>query len=445
MYRRRAGRCGDGGDWRGRRAHLVAWTGRARRRAAAESGRPLVGGGVMRRSGNEWNVRFFGWTAVIVVKVVVVVAFHLWSLSTGRGGLAPVVVGGGDDGEYYLAVAEQIANTGATPLFVTSVWPVVVAELMRVTGWPGVLVFKLLLLSASLGTAVVGVRLLRMLTADVYRARAGAAAEVQLAALLTLFPSTLWVSSYSIYRDAVIYFFVMVSVYGVYRWLVRGDRRALVAFSLAMWGLIAFRWYAAVTVGAGALLWMLLSRGRPETLVKRRLAAVAVLSAAVGVVVASGQMSFFTNALSSRDLFESTGAGSNLGLSYSGSSVFVWPAIYLYTFATNVLGPLPNQIDGATTLAGFVLEVPLLAFCLWRVIRSPLSRTGPALLLLAVASVWFMLIAIYNDNVGTGLRLRVVGYQLVFVVVASDLAVARVRARAQRRRRRGARARPVHA
>lgn len=396
----------------------------------------------MPRRVSEWDIRFFGWSAVVVAKVAIVVAFHLWSHSVGRGGLAPVVIGGGDDGDYYLAVAEQIASTGTTSLIVTSVWPVMVAEVMRVTGWPGVPAFKLLLLIASLGTAVMGVQLLKMLAADVYRARPGAAAEVQLAALLTLFPSTLWVSSYSIYRDAVIYFLVVVSVYGVYRWLVRRERRALFVLCLAMWGLVAFRWYAAVAVGAGALLWMLLSHGRPETLTKRRLGAAAVLSAAGGVVVASGQIEFFAYALSSRDLFQSTGGGSNLGLSYSESNVLLWPAIYLYTFATNVLGPLPNQIDGATTLAGFVLEVPVLAFCLWRVVRSPLSRTGPARLLLAVALVWFMMIAIYNDNVGTGLRLRVVGYQLVFIVTALDLAVSRSRARS---RRRVARARPVHA
>ena len=399
----------------------------------------------MLRRGREWDVRFFGWAALIVAKVAVVVLFHVWSVSAGRGGLAPVVVGGGDDGEYYLAVAEQITKTGSTSLFITSVWPVMVAEVARATGWSSILVFKLFLLGASIGTALVGVRLLQALTADVYQARPGAVAEVRLAALLLFFPSTLWVSSYSIYRDAVIYFLFALSVYGAYRWVVRRERRAVVVFSVAMGGLVVFRWYAAVTVGAGAVLWMLLSGGRPETLVKRRLGAAAVIAGAVGLVVASGQVAFFANALSSRDLYEATGGGSNLGLSYSGSSVLLWPVVYLYTFVTNVLGPLPNQIDGATTLTGFILEVPLLAFCLWRVVRSPLLRSRHAQFLLAVAFVWFALIAIYNDNVGTGLRLRVVGYQLIFVVTALDLAVARSRPRVRRQRRRTVRAQPAHA
>ena len=232
----------------------------------------------------------------------------------------------------------------------------------------------------------------------------------------------------------------MASVYAAYRVLVRRERRAYLTFAVAVWALVAFRWYAAVTVGAGILLWMLLSKGRPETLSKRRLGAVVVMVAAVAAVVASGRTEVFTTALVSRDLYDYNPGGSNLGLSYSRSSVALWPAIYLYTFVTNVVGPLPNQIDGATTLAGFVLEVPFLAFCLWRVARSPVSRSRPAQLLLAVAAVWFLLIPIYNDNVGTGLRLRVVGYQFLFVVLVLDLAVARVRARARHRNRRVARA-----
>ena len=398
----------------------------------------------MRRT-NEADVRFFGWTVVVTAKLAVVVAFHLWSLSVGREGLAPVVVGGGDDGEYYIAVAEQIAETGKAPSFVTSVWPVFVGGVMRATGWPGVLTFKVFLLLASFGTAVLGVRLLRMLTADVYQARPGALAEVQLLGLLVLFPSTLWVSSYSVYRDAVICFLFVLSVYGAYRWVVRRERRAVVVSSVAMSGLVGFRWYAAVTVGVGAVLWMLLSKGRPETLIKRRLGAAAVIFGAVGLVVATGQLPFLASALSQRALFETTGGGSNLGLSYSGSNVPLWPAIFFYTFATNIVGPLPNQIDGATTLAGFVLEVPMLAFLLWRVVRSPLLRSRHAQFLLSVALVWFLLISVYNDNVGTGLRLRVVGYQLVFVVAVLDLAVARSRARVRRSQARGKRARLARA
>lgn len=360
-----------------------------------------------------------GWAALIAARAGVGVAFHAWSLARGRHGLAPVVIGG-DDGDYYLFAAEWIAETGQLPDFVPSLWPVLVGWLMEATGWRGVLPFKVLLFIASVGTAVVGVRLLRLVMADTLGRRPGTGAELVTAAALMLFPSTLWVSTYSIYRDAVIFFLTLASVYVSYRVLVRKRSLDLPLLAATLGGLAVFRWYAALAVAAGAVAWMLLTGGTGRDRWKRRLAAALLVVAAASFVVASGYLGHVEGMLASRDLYESQEGGSNLGLSYSQSSPWTWPAIYAYTFLTNVLGPLPNQIDGVTTAMGFVFEVPLLAFVLWRVLRSPLRRRREVQLVLAVALVWFLLIAIYNDNVGTGLRLRVVGYQLLFVVAVAD-------------------------
>ena len=255
-----------------------------------------------------------------------------------------------------------------------------------------------------------------------------------MAGLLVLFPSTLWIASYSIYRDAVIYFLAVLSVYAAYRALVRKERRYLVAFVGFLGALVTFRWYAAVAVGTGVVFWMLLSSGSERNRWKRRLAAAAVGVAAVAVVVASGQYGFITDAVSSRDVYDYNQGGSNMGLSYTRSSVLLWPIIYVYTFVTNLIGPLPNQIEGVTTIIGFVLEVPLLAFILWRVARSPFRQRREAQMLLLVAFVWFALIAIYNDNVGTGLRLRIVGHQFLFVLAVLDVSMARAQARVTKAR-----------
>lgn len=394
----------------------------------------------MTRTSKEQHERLLGWTLILAVKLVVVVGFHLWSLANGRDGLAPVVIGG-DDGEYYLRVAERIADTGSFPFQISSVWPVFIGRVMQATGWRGVLPFKLFLFLSSVGTAIVGVRLLRLLAADLCRRRPGALAEVNLAALLILFPSTLWIASYSIYRDAVIYFLAMVAVYAAYRALVRHERRFLILGAVALGTLVTFRWYAAVAVGAGAVMWLLLS-GKRGRMLPRRLAAGSIAVAALLIVVWSGEYGFIRDALSSRDVYDYNQGGSNLGLSYTRSSVLLWPLIYLYTFLTNLIGPLPNQIIGVTTLVGFVLEVPFLAFVLWRVFKSPFRHRPPVQLLLAVVLVWFALIAIYNDNVGTGLRLRIVGYQFLFILAVLDLSMARAQARVNKALAASSRRRP---
>ncbi len=366
--------------------------------------------------------RTFGWLIVILAKLSVVVGFHLWSVSIGRRGLAPIVVGG-DDGEEYLYFAEKIARTGYLTEYASNVWPVWMGHLMHAMGWSGTLPFKAVLLVASFGTAVLGVKLLRLLAADLYRCRPTPGAEVATAAAMLLFPSTLWVASYSIYRDAVLYFLALLVAYAAYRILVRKEKQYALPLAAAMVLLFYFRWYATVSLGAGIVVWMLLNGGRPQDRWRRRALAVVVVALAVGGVIASGQTYLFSKALESRDLFDYNQGGSNLGLSYTRSSLLLWPLIYVYTFITNLIGPLPNQIEGATTLIGFVLEVPLLCYVLYRLYRSPATRRPEALLLVSIAAVWFLLLPIYNDNVGTGLRLRVFGYQFLFVLFILDMTV----------------------
>lgn len=381
----------------------------------------------------ESEVRLYGWFLIVVLKLIVVVGFHVWSVQVGRQGLAPVVIGG-DDGEFYLYTAESIVQTGQYPEGLPNIWPIVVGWIMLHTGWGGTLPFKAILFVASIGTAVAGVRLLRLLALDLSHRPPGAGAEVTVAGLLLLFPSTVWIASYSIYRDAVIYFLALAAVLAAYRTFVRKERAYALVFAAVLAVLIAFRWYAALSVGAGVLLWMLLSGGHRRGRWKRRWLAVGVGVVAVAVVVVSGEEGFVIGALSSRDIYDYNQGGSNMGLSYTRSEIYLWPSIYIYTFITNLIGPLPNQIEGATTLIGFILEVPLLVFVLWRVARSPYRGRPERQLLLSVAFVWFALIAIYNDNVGTGLRLRVIGYQFLFVLAVLDVSMSRAQARVNRAR-----------
>lgn len=388
----------------------------------------------MSRKLSASEVRLYGIYLVLVVKTAAVLFFHLWSVSVGRRGLSPSVIGGGDDGDFYLRVAEQVARTGEVAQGLPNpwLWPGLIGRLMYYTGWQGTVPFKVVLFAASLGTAGVGVLLLRLLAADVLRARVPARVEVALSGLLILFPSTLMVTSYSIYRDAVIYFLAMTSVYFVYRVLVRREWRYWVPLAVSAWGLFEFRWYAAVAVGVGALLWFPLTGGRTRATMWK-VGGVVATFATFGVAVQFGLLGAIQENLEVRDTFEVLGGGSNIGISYTGSSVFLWPLLYVYSFLSNAIGPLPNQINGLNTLMGFILEVPALLFVLSRVVKSRVSREpGPGLVLI-IALCWFALIAIYNDNVGTALRLRIVGYQFLFVVAAFD-AVYRARLRAARPR-----------
>ncbi len=391
----------------------------------------------MSRLLTEDQTRTYGWALIVVLKLVVVVGFHLWSVENGRRGLAPIVLGG-DDGDLYLPFAERVADTGTLPPFIPNVWPIVVGRLMEVTGLRGVLPFKVLLFAASFITAWLGVRLLRMLVTDTLRWSTPAGAEVLLAGLLVLFPSTLFVASYSIYRDAVIFFLGMSCAYLAYRGLIRRERAFLVALVPMLYALFEFRWYATVAIAVGILLWLPFTGGIRKSVSWKVVGLVAV-GVVAAVAVALGVLTRLESIVQFRDYFDATGAQSNIGVSYAGSSVWLWPFLFVYSFVTNLIGPLPNQITSVNTLVGFLVETPVLTLVLWRVWASPIRRRPEALLLLAISVMWFVLIAIYNDNVGTALRLRVLGYQFLFIIaIAESVRRAGLRKGAHRRLRRAA-------
>ena len=249
-----------------------------------------------------------------------------------------------------------------------------IGHLMRVTGTRGTLPFKAVLLLASLATAWVGVRLLRLLSYDLLRYRPSGRGEALAVAAFVLFPSTLWVTSYSIYRDAVIYLLAMASVYAVYRVYVRRERGFAVLAVLSVTALVGFRWYAALAVVGGLVAWFLLVGGGGRRFYVR-LFGLLVAVLVVLYVLLQGLVEQVVGYVEFRTLyFEQTEAGSNIGVSYSRASPWLWLPLFAYSLVSNVIGPLPHQINSGTTLAGFLLEVPLLGLVIWRVARSPLSR-----------------------------------------------------------------------
>jgi hypothetical protein len=118
-------------------------------------------------------------------------------------------------------------------------------------------------------------------------------------------------------------------------------------------------------------------------------------------------------------------AGSNLGiklmeylegdLSFYKASGFA--VNYIYSFASNVFGPLPNQITSPKMV--FALGEGFVVFALFFYVLKNLKSLNLWGRLLAVQSiVWFSVIALSNDNIGTAMRLRVPGVLLLLVLAS---------------------------
>ena len=89
---------------------------------------------------------------------------------------------------------------------------------------------------------------------------------------------------------------------------------------------------------------------------------------------------------------------------------------YIYSYAGNLVGPLPWHIHGVSTLIVFFAETIPMVFILrflWKK-RSLLSEMQRYILLHAFT--WTSLIAITNDNIGAATRLRAVAWIIILIV-----------------------------
>ena len=108
--------------------------------------------------------------------------------------------------------------------------------------------------------------------------------------------------------------------------------------------------------------------------------------------------------------------GSQMGISLDQPNIVLFYFNYLYSLISNIFGPLPWQINGGATLIVFLSETILFIFIFLFLFKKRKQFTKMDLLLILHSIVWFMLISISNDNLGTAARLRIVGWIPLLIV-----------------------------
>ena len=246
--------------------------------------------------------------------------------------------------------------------------------------------------------------------------------------LVGFFPSGIFYSFGSLYRDPLIYGFHFLTVALLLHVVTERRLEAKLAF-LALsipsaYALFEFRQYAAYSVVLAVALWCI-AQG-----VKRFVGAMTsnphlrrkiVWYSMTIFIFASGCALWYTRPVQQlfafRDSYFSM-QGSNLRISFTGKNPIQAFPLYLYSFFSNAIGPLVWQVRTASNLLNFLLEVPLLSYVTYGIWRRRTILTPACTFLIAQAIVWFSLISFSNDNLGTASRLRVLGWQCLFVVAA---------------------------
>ncbi len=339
--------------------------------------------------------------------------FYLLSLSQGYEGLGLPMFGGGDDGVFYVEQAKNVANN--EPAILTSIHVLIFGFIFKVVGTENIFILKLFNYIGNILLAVVSLLILRK---AVGHEKGFGTSAIVLITVLLYYPSLLLNTNLSLYRDVWVCFYYLWSILLFANlFIVKSRWPFLINFillltSLSMLG--GYRKYALMSFIIGSVFYLLFIGGKKSRLpFKRSLVTLVLVFSVAYTFLRNFTVPYiglsFQNVLDYRQSALTLG-GSQMGISLDQPNIVFFYLNYLYSWVSNVFGPLPWQINGGATLIVFITETILFILIFLFLIKRRKQFTKIDLLLMLHSIVWFMLISISNDNLGTAARLRMVGW-----------------------------------
>ncbi|MFZ1758858.1 MAG: hypothetical protein WAT96_07400 [Streptococcus suis] len=347
---------------------------------------------------------------------------YFLSLSQGNEGVTYRLFGGGDDGYFYWFQAQNVAD-GNTWIR-TSIYPLIIGTLMRVTGIENVYLIRIF---NYIGFLLLVAFSLKLIKAQFKMGDNRIDQEYKYKAQTLLLVSYLFYASlqmnlnFSIIRDVWIYTVYILSTYLSIKLIFHKKYRFfyLVVLAASIWLLGEFRGYAMLS--------FLLSLGIYFAYTKVKLLKKPKRLAFVGLGAFAVYYSFFRDltilgmslrrALNYRAAsLDTFSGGSQMWISLDQSNFILFLINYAHSYIGNLIGPLPWHISGVSTLFIFLVEtIPMVLILrfLWKK-RYLLMKAQKYILLHSF--VWVSLIGFTNDNLGTASRLRPVAWILILIV-----------------------------
>ena len=347
---------------------------------------------------------------------------YFLSLSQGNEGVTYRLFGGGDDGYFYWIQAQNVAD-GNTWIR-TSIYPLIIGTLMRVTGIENVYLIRIF---NYIGFLLLVAFSLKLIKAQFKMGDNRIDQEYKYKAQTLLLVSYLFYASlqmnlnFSIIRDVWIYTVYILSTYISVKLIFYKKNRFFhfITLVFSVWLLGEFRGYAMLS--------FLLSLGIYFAYTKVKLLKKPRRLVFVGVGAFAMYYSFFmdftisgmslrralTYRASALDMYS---GGSQMRISLDQSNFILFLINYVHSYIGNLIGPLPWHISGVSTLFVFLVEtIPMVLILrfLWKK-RNLLTKVQRYILLHGF--VWVSLIGFTNDNLGTASRLRPVAWILILIV-----------------------------
>lgn len=365
------------------------------------------------------------YQSVIFLYLLISTAIFYLSLMQGTEGVSVQLFGGGDDGNLYWEQANNVAN--GQEAIITSVYTVIIGYILKITGFETVYVIRIFNYIGFLMLVLFSLKLIKIIFK--YGNPGINQKYILDSKILILIGFLLYASlqmnvNLSIYRDVWIYMLYVFSLLLSIKLIFQRKNRFiyLILLVLSLWLLSGFRKYALLSFIIGLILYYIIK------VLKRFKISVIVIG--LLLVVLFGVYYTFCynvqlpivnlslhNALNYRMSFITEYAGgSQMMINLDQPNYLLFLLNYIHSYLGNLIGPLPWHISGLSTLIVFLCEaIPMICilYFLWKK-RKLISRVEGYILLHAF--VWVSLIAVTNDNIGAGTRLRAITWILILIV-----------------------------
>lgn len=345
------------------------------------------------------------------------------AISQGNEGITFRLFGGGDDGYFYWIQAQNVAE--GSEWIRTSIYPLIIGTLMKVTGIKSVYLIRLFNYIGFLLLVIFSLKLLNVqFKMDDNRINKEYRYKAKTLILVSyLFYASLQMTlNFSILRDIWVYTIYVLSIYLSVKLIFCKKNRFFYFFVLiaSVWFLGEFRGYAMLSFLLSIVIYFAYTKVKLLKKTKRL--------AFVSVVAFAMYYSFFMDltiagmslrrALNYREAsLEQFHGGSQMWISLDQPNFILFLINYAHSYIGNLIGPLPWHISGVSTLFLFLVEtIPMILILrfLWKK-RNLITKVQKYILVHGF--VWVSLIGFINDNLGTAARLRPVAWILILIVV----------------------------
>lgn len=342
------------------------------------------------------------------------------SFSSGYGGLALPIFGGGDDGKFYYEQVLKFIN--GEPYVYTSIHIWILGIVLKIFNTENVMVLRFFNFAGSVLLIILALLILKKITTH----KTFHISASLLVFLLSFYPSLLLNSTLSIYRDVWIYtFFIWCSYLFINIFIEKGRWPKLVScilLILSMLMLGSYRKYALLSFLISAGIYLILNVLNRKNFSLSKVGGILFVGLSVFYILFRNVKLpviglSFSDVLQYRQLGLDAG-GSQMSISLDQPNIILFYINYLYSLISNFIGPLPWQITGGSTLMIMVTEGSVFLLIAVYLIRKIRAFSKVELFLFIQAIVWFLLISISNDNFGTGSRLRIVGWLPLIIIFA---------------------------